>query len=558
MDECPYRYIKFLLEEKKEMEEILIQKNIDKKKIIMIVATVVGVLLVVYLGLSVYFMDHFYFRSKIGNVDVSGRSAKAAEETVQKALNEYELVITERDGTTDSIIGRDIQLSMDWKQKPLAYIEGQNGFDWVIKLFIPDKHKMSGTIMMNEEKLFVEFSNLSCMDEKKQILPVDAKASDYDKKTGYQLVKSIPGTAVEYGVFYNKIKEKISSLDTKIDMVEDICYVQPKVTDDNEKLLAAIKQLNKCLKAKITYQVGNSTQVLDSTIFQPWLYVNENLDASVNDEALTFYVKCLASMYNTCYDAKKFMTSYGKEITITNSHYGWKVDNNLEKLAIVLDIMSGEEITRDLNYSMVASSHEGNDYGNSYVEINLTAQHLFVYMDGQLVLESDFVSGDLKNNWGSPTGIWGLTYKTKNATLRGDNYATPVDFWMPFAGNVGMHDATWRKAFGGSIYKRDGSHGCINLPWSKAKQIYEYVQQGFPVLVYTLEGTQSELGIAQDAAFDWDESVKTIGTVSAGSATDISNMRTQYDALSDLAKQYVKNYQILLDAEAAYATIVGE
>jgi len=535
----------------------LVPKNLDKKKIIMIIGGVIGIIAIIYLGLSIYFMSHFYFRSKIGNVDVSGMSAVAAEAAVQTALNEYELIITERDGSTDSIIGSDIELSIDWNQRPAAYIEKQNGFEWVIKLFSPDTHKINGTVQMNEEKLFMDFAGLSCMDEKKQIFPVDAKASDYDAEKGYVLVPSVPGTAVNYEVLYNTIMEKIVSLDTEIDMVEDVCYVQPIVADDNEKLLATIEQLNKCLKAKITYQVGNSTQVLDSAVFQPWLYVNETLDASVNDELLTAYVKSLASTYNTCYDAKKLMTSYGQEVTITNSHYGWKVDNDLEKLTIVSNIMAGEEVTRDLNYSMVANSHEGNDFGNSYVEINLTAQHLFVYVDGQLMVETDFVSGDLKNNWGSPTGIWGLTYKTKDAVLRGDNYATPVDFWMPFAGNVGMHDATWRNAFGGSIYKRDGSHGCINLPWSKAKQIYEYVQKGFPVLVYTLEGTQSELGNAQDAAYAWDEAVKTIGVVTSDSETVISTLRAQYEALSDLAKEYVENYQMLLDAEAAYEAIVG-
>lgn len=540
------------------MEMNLVQKNLDKKKMIMIGAAIVGVLLVVYLGLSVYFMDHFYFRSKIGDVEVSGKSAAAAEKAVQTALDEYELVITERDGSTDSIIGDDIELSVDWKQKPESYIAKQNGFAWIIKLFAPDKHTINGTVLLNEEKLAKEIATLSCMEEKKQIAPVDATVSDYDKKKGYKLVPSVPGTAIDKETFQDVVEKSIASLDKEINLVEDGGYVQPAVADDNEKLLAAIEQLNKSLDAKITYQVGNSSQILDAEIFQPWLYVNENLEASVKDEELSTYVKSLASTYNTCYSAKKLMTSYGQEVTITNSHYGWKVDNEAEKAAIIADIMTGAEVTRDLNYSMVANSHEGNDYGNSYVEINLTAQHLFVYMDGQMVLETDFVSGDLKNNWGSPTGIWGLTYKTKDAVLRGDNYATPVDYWMPFAGNVGMHDATWRKSFGGSIYKRDGSHGCINLPWSKAKQIYEYVEKGFPVLVYTLEGTQSELGNAQDAAYEMEQAIKAIGPVSLQSEAAIFACRAQYDALTDLAKQHVTNYQILLDAEAALAALKAQ
>lgn len=537
------------------MEQNTVEKVIDKKKIIIIVAAVVATLVVVYLGLSVYFMNHFYFRSKIGDVDVSGKSATAAEEAVQQAMDAYELVIKERDGSTDTLVGDEIELSIEWNKKPEAYVEKQNGFAWIVKLFAPNTHEIDGEVLFNEEKLTEQIDSLSCMEEEKQVYPVDATVSEYDEKTGYSLVASIPGTAVDKEALTTTVKEHIASLDTELDMVEDVCYVQPTIADDNETLLGAIEQLNKCLDTTITYQVGTATQVLDASIFQPWLSVNENLEVCVDDEALTAYVKELASTYNTCYAARNFMTSYGKEVKITNSDYGWKVDNEAEKAAIVAELMAGTPVTRDLNYSMVANSREGNDYGNSYVEINLTAQHLFVYVDGQLVVESDFVSGNLSNGWDSPTGIWGLTYKTKDAVLRGDNYATPVDYWMPFAGNVGMHDATWRDEFGGSIYKRDGSHGCINLPWSKAKQIYEYVSTGFPVIAYTLEGTQSELGIAQDQAYAMTTAIKAIGPVTLQSEAAIVACRTQYDALSDLAKKYVTNYQVLLDAEAALAAL---
>lgn len=55
---------------------------------------------------------------------------------------------------------------------------------------------------------------------------------------------------------------------------------------------------------------------------------------------------------------------------------------------------------------------------------------------------------------------------------------------MPFNGNVGMHDASWRSSFGADIYLRNGSHGCVNLPSKKAEVIYGYVEQGEPVIVY--------------------------------------------------------------------------
>ena len=531
-----------------EQKEVI---QFDKKKVIMIAAIVAGVLIGIYLVLSIYFMSHFYFGTKIGKVDVSGKSASSAETTIQKALDEYELIITQRDGATDSIIGADIDLFLTWTTKPEVYIEKQNGFAWVGKLFKPDVYEIDGVISFDEESLNEKIAGLSSMASTKQVAAVDAKVSEYDKKKGYSLIPSIPGTVVDVAALTENIKVCLISLDESLDMTEGNSYVQPVIADDNEKLLATIAQLNKSLEVVITYQVGEKTQSLDATTFQPWLYVNENLEACVQEEAVQEYVKGLEDTYNTFNLEKKFMTSYNQEITITNCHYGWKVDSEAEKTAIITEILAGEPVVRDLNYSATGHSHDVNDYGNSYVEINLTAQHLLLYVDGQVVVETDFVSGNTSRDWDTPTGIWGLTYKTTKATLRGDDYATPVDYWMPYAGNVGMHDATWRGEFGGTIYKRNGSHGCVNLPWGKAKEIYGYISKGFPVIVYHLAGTESPKGIAQDQAFAMDQAIKAIGTVTLESEAAVTACRVQYDQMTDMAKSYVTNYQILIDAEKA-------
>ena len=48
----------------------------------------------------------------------------------------------------------------------------------------------------------------------------------------------------------------------------------------------------------------------------------------------------------------------------------------------------------------------------------------------------------------------------------------------------GFHDATWRSAFGGNIYVRNGSHGCVNLPYSAAEDLYSKIDVGTPVVVH--------------------------------------------------------------------------
>ena len=301
--------------------------------------------------------------------------------------------------------------------------------------------------------------------------------------------------------------------------------------------------------------LNKQISVADAAASVDWLKASESFKVDIDDTALTDYVKSLESTYNTAYKKKVLKTSYGSEVTISSGHYGWKINRGAEKEAIKENIFAGEAITRDLNYSQKAHSHEGNDYGNSYVEINLTAQHLFLYVNGKLVVESDFVSGNTSKGWGSPSGAYPLTYKERNATLNGADYSTPVDYWMPFAGNVGMHDATWRSDFGGTIYKRNGSHGCINLPYSAAQKIFQNIDAGFPVLCYTLAGTESTKGVAQDAAYAVIDAIKAIGTVTLEKESKIVDARNKYNALSETGKKYVTNYKTLTNAEATLQSL---
>ena len=192
-----------------------------------------------------------------------------------------------------------------------------------------------------------------------------------------------------------------------------------------------------------------------------------------------------AKEYDTYGKKRKFTTVQGIELNLSSGAYGWKTDREEEIKALTEAIQNGETVDKEPAYISKGAQKGSNDIGNSYVEIDLTNQHLYLFKDGDIVLETDFVSGNMsKADCVTPPGVFGLTYKTRNAILRGANYETPVNYWMPFNGNVGMHDATWRRAFGGTIYLTSGSHGCINLPLHMAASIYEYVSTGFPVVCY--------------------------------------------------------------------------
>ena len=138
-------------------------------------------------------------------------------------------------------------------------------------------------------------------------------------------------------------------------------------------------------------------------------------------------------------------------------------------------------------YEQTALYRGADDIGNTYIEIDYTKQHMWYYKDGALQMESDFVSGNLARQNGSVDGVYKIVYKQRNATLVGEGYSSPVSYFMPFAYNVGIHDASWRSTFGKEIYKTSGSHGCINVPPKKAKKLFQTLQVGTPVIAYYRE-----------------------------------------------------------------------
>ena len=107
--------------------------------------------------------------------------------------------------------------------------------------------------------------------------------------------------------------------------------------------------------------------------------------------------------------------------------------------------------------------------------MDLATQHLYFYKDGKVIIDSPFVSGNVSKNYTTPPGLFELYYKQKDRVLKGEDYAAPVKYWMPFNGGIGLHDADWRSKFGGTIYQTNGSHGCINLPPAVAKTVYENI-----------------------------------------------------------------------------------
>ena len=235
---------------------------------------------------------------------------------------------------------------------------------------------------------------------------------------------------------------------------------------------------------QITYRFDDDTVTLDGSTISGWLLTMGDGSLSVNEVPAKEFVAGIASKYDTFGRNRRFTTHEGSKITVSGGDYGYWMDRVSTRQELIQQILTGESAELTPVYYGKAASYSENDIGNTYVEIDLADQHLWVYRDGSVVNESDFVSGGLFKGNNTPDGTYAITYKERDATLVGQGYQSAVKYWMPFNGNIGMHDAPWRDSFGGHIYYMNGSHGCINLPSAKAAEIFDQVDKGEAVVVY--------------------------------------------------------------------------
>lgn len=439
-------------------------------------------LIAMYLGVSVYFMNHFYFGSMIYDVNVAGKTVDQAEALLTDEISGYTLKLQGRNNVSEEIKGKDIDLQYEQGDKIENFKKTQNPFLWIKSLFIKDE-LTNEQLVTFDENLLKNIIDKSAFFDEKNIIEPQNPTFEYEGN-GFNIVPQIDGSKINEEVLVNKVSDAVKSGNTVIDLDALGCYVEPKYTEDSPEVDEAKNSLDKIADSKITYTFGSRKEVLDGETISEWLDVNDDMEVTVDENKARQYVESLARNYNTYSNTRDFKTSTGKQIQVSGGNYGWIINKSEETKELINTIKQGEEVTKEPVYSQEAVSREQDDVGSTYVEIDMTKQHLWFYKNGSLVVEGDVVTGNAANNWSTPVGTYRLNYKEKNATLKGENYASKVNYWMPFNNNIGIHDAGWRTEFGGQIYLTNGSHGCVNAPYEVAEKIFQNIEAGTPIICY--------------------------------------------------------------------------
>lgn len=459
--------------------------KIKRKKIIIITfAAAILILLAVYLGMAFYFNSHFFFGSSINGIDSSRKTVEDVEDAVRNEVKSYVLQIDGRNELTDIITADDIDYEYVSDGSVSDLLKQQNPFAWIGSLFSNNSNDMQVTTSYDKQKLADKVKSLVFFQEENIKAPTDASVEYNDASGKYEIIPEDNGSTINTDDFDKALQKAIESGDTYLNIEDADCYSNAQYTSKSTELTELMNTLNKYINVTITYEFGDKYEICDKTYIQDWLEVADDFTVTFDLEKVRSYIDSIARIYNTWGKTRDFVNHDGKVIEVSGGDYGWLMDRSTETTRLVDLIKAGENVQVEPTYSQTARSRDTNDIGDSYIEIDLTLQHVWVYKDGKLVIDTDCVTGNSSRNYDTPTGIYQITYKERGATLVGENYSSDVEYWMPFWYNVGLHDASWRSSFGGKIYKTSGSHGCVNLPPSAAKTIFENIEKGTPVVCY--------------------------------------------------------------------------
>lgn len=298
----------------------------------------------------------------------------------------------------------------------------------------------------------------------------------------FTVIPETEGETIQEKLLYAAVKDSLEKGRLSVDISDT--HTHASITQEDIELTARMESLNAMEDYKVNVG-GGKDLIIPKEKWQPAVQY-ENGIISVNEDLITEAADYIEEHYNTFGKARSFITHSGQEIQIGGSHkdtFGYKLNKEKTVEAVREGLLNGT--SAEAVWDMTGGPRNGkNDIGDTYAEVSIQEQHMWLYKDDEIILDTDVVTGKMDNG-GTTPGVFQVLYKESPAVLKGRDYTTHVSYWMPFTWTgTGFHDAPWRGAFGGQIYIHGGSHGCVNMPSAKAKELFSLIDAGLPVVVY--------------------------------------------------------------------------
>ena len=444
----------------------------------------------------------------ICGTDVAGLTAEEAKAAVEEKAASYVLTL--------SLDGEKLEFSAE----DLSLVCGTTDYEAILQACLEDSGKreitVDGLITYDASAVETALKDFAGGEKTAQNARIELSGKDQS----FVLIPEEQG-GVNLDAVLSAVKEAVPKLQAEVELDAETVYQPAEITADSPEAKSALEKANQMLDVTLTYTYAPEgaepvTETIDRELIWFWLTIDEDgLTVEIDPGRLQEYVSSMDEAHSVSSGTSKFKTTGGSYIDVRVPTAGQTVDTDALYNDIFDCVTNGVSGEREAPYVENDTDATAN-FGGNYVEIDLSAQHLWVYNGGTCVVSTDIVSGCVNTGHATPTGLYTIQSKETNRYLIGPGYKSWVNYWMPFNGGIGLHDADgWRWYYGGTIYQYSGSHGCINMPGSAARDTYNNVSVGTHVILYggvssvapvtqSINGTGAYTVNEGDAAFGLD------------------------------------------------------
>lgn len=460
--------------------------------ILILAAVIFAVLLGVNFGMRAYYSDTFMANTWINGIYATGKSVEElnSELIAQEELDDLTIQIEENKNLV--ISAEELGLKPDYNSSLKKQIKTRANYSWI------NSAKKKTEIALEPDVFFFNSEKLrSVLEDELNRSTIYSKPYGcsvvYSEETGYTLYD---GNADRLNVdqAVTILEKSIARGNLEFNLLTSGCFETLKDSDEDKAARALVEQVSDFFGQPLVYDMGAEQIVMDTAYLCRFLACDDKhnllLDEEghiyLDDEKIIQWVEELGTLYNTKGQTRDFQATKGETVSVTYVTYGTEIDLAAEKefLLMALHQKRDGKVEHTPVYLQEGYARGLNDIGDTYIEVDMGNQKLYYYVDGELVIDTDVVTGNIRTKCNTPEGVNFIYNKEMNRTLVGANYRTKVKYWLPVIKAIGIHDASWRDEFGGDIYLTDGSHGCVNTPTEAVSQLYEMVEVGTPVVMF--------------------------------------------------------------------------
>ncbi|WP_374717667.1 L,D-transpeptidase [Neobacillus sp.] len=445
-------------------------------------------LVLLFAAISYYQGTHFNANTKINGINVGGLTAEQALQKLQKSVLKNVVFI----GEQKILDGKDTKMNITDKDLPAVKKILQKQ-----RTFFPSTKAKNYSLMSSETDYYRSQTLKKELEEKlvgiNKTLKAPQDAQAHWQQGKIVVTKSSNGKQYDIARLLKDYDKQKYTSEIHLNPV----YIQP-VKEDSEIVKNQKKKLKELLGRTLEYKVQDKVYTFKANKFIKSATVSKDMKIIIKESNIKNKIEEINDVQSTLDKNFTFKTHSGKVISVKGQGYGWALDVEKETALIHEAFEKGKKSLSATNIVGHGWKGEGYGYetltnngiGDTYAEVSISEQRIWLYKNGKMVLTTNVVTGRHDTGEDTSKGVWYILYKRSPYVLKGSRagssaYEIEVNYWAPFTNSgQGFHDASWRTNWSSNAYLTAGSGGCVNVQPNIMKQVYDNLSVYQPVIVY--------------------------------------------------------------------------